>query len=89
VTNEDIAEARIVPGDGPSTFGADITLSTRGAEKMSRASSNHIGKLIAILIDRQIVAAPTLRGPISKLAAISGLHTRAEAQRIADGMIGR
>jgi preprotein translocase subunit SecD len=43
---------------------------------MSRATSHHIGKLVAILINSQIVAVPTLRGPISKLAAISGLHTR-------------
>ena len=44
---------------------------------------------LPILIDGKVVMAPTLRVAISTLAVITGDYTRAEADRIANGMIGR
>ena len=88
-TNEDIAEARVVPGNSASTFGVEVIFNARGAENMSRATSSHVGKPIVMLINGQAVAAPTLRSRISKSAVMSGEFTRSEAGRIADGMIGR
>jgi hypothetical protein len=89
VRNEDIADARVVPLSNPATFGIEITFTSRGAEKMSRATRSHLGKLVAIIIDGQIVSVPVLRSPISKSAVIDGPSTRTEAERIARGVIGQ
>ncbi len=89
VTNSDIAQAHVVQGIGASTFGVSVTFNRYGAVRMSNATQGHIGKTIAILIDGQVAAAPTLRSPISASAVISGDFTKAEAERIAGGIVGR
>jgi SecD-like export protein len=89
VENSDIRAAKVIPGSSPSTFGVEITLSQNGAEKMSRATQEHLGRPVAIVIDGKVVAAPTVRARIGTSAVISGNFTRAEANRIANGMIGR
>jgi len=85
--NADIATATAVAAD--NAFRIDITFNPRGANKMFAATSGHLGKPIAILIDGQVVAAPTVRSPIRGAAQINGNFTRAEAERIATGMIGK
>lgn len=89
VGNSDIAQAQVVQGIGASTFGVSVTFNRDGAAKMSSATHGHVGKPIAVLIDGQVVAAPTLRSPISASAVISGDFTKAEADRIASGILGR
>ena len=59
-----------------------------GAERMRQATTTHLGRPVAILVDGGVVIAPVVRSPISDSAVISGNYTRAEAERIADG-IGR
>lgn len=53
---------------------------------MRRATANHIGRPVASLIDGAVVAAPLLKARISESAVISGAFSRAEAERIADGI---
>ena len=55
VTNGDIAVARVVPGPAPSDYSVGIEFKPSGAEKMRAATGNHIGKLLAILLDGQVV----------------------------------
>ena len=86
VTNEDIAGSSVVPGNRPSQFWIDVRLNASGANKMREATRNHLGKPVAMLIDGEVVAAPTLKSPIGDAAVISGDFTQSEAQRIADGM---
>jgi SecDF, P1 head subdomain len=88
VTNGDIARSRVIPGDTPSHFWIDVQLNSAGAEKMRRATTNHVGKPVAILIDGDVVVAPTLKSAIGAAAVISGDYTQVDAQRIADGMTG-
>jgi len=89
LTNGDIAGAQVVPGSTASTFGVAISLTRDGASKIFGATQGHVGKPIAILIDGQVVTAPTLRSPISTAGVISGDFTKAEAERIASGILGR
>jgi hypothetical protein len=89
VTNEDIAEAKVVPGNSASTFGVEVIFDAIGTEKMLHATSGHLGNPIAMLINGEVVAAPTLRSRISKSAVMDGELSQSEAARIADGMIGR
>lgn len=86
VTNDDIARSSVVQGGGPSRFGVGVQFNAAGAEKMRQATASHVGRLMAILIDGEVVAAPILRGPISSSALISGDYTRAEAERIVNGI---
>ena len=88
VTNSDIAQAQLVQGaDG--RFGVSITFKTAGAGKMRRATQGHIDKPLAILIDGAVVMAPTVRSAIDTSALLSGDYTKAEAERIVAGIIGR
>jgi antitoxin (DNA-binding transcriptional repressor) of toxin-antitoxin stability system len=86
VTNGDIAVARVVPGQGPSEYSVGIEFKPAGAEKMRAATGNHIGKLLAILLDGRVVMAPVLRSPISASARITGNFTRPQAERIVNGI---
>jgi hypothetical protein len=86
MTNDDIAESQIIDGDTPSRFGVAVVFKPAAAERVRQTTARHVGELIAILIDGEVVTAPRLRSPISTLAVISGDYTRAEAERIADGM---
>ena len=89
VANSDIARAQVVPGNTPSTFNVALTFTSEGAAKMSRATQNHVGKPVAILLDGDVVMAPTLKSPIVASAMLTGMYTRAEADRIVAGIIGR
>jgi SecDF, P1 head subdomain len=89
VTNGDIARSAVAPGATPSTFNIGIRFNEAGAEKMRRATADHLGKPIAVLIDGEVVMAPTLRSPVSDSALISGDFSQAEAERIVNGISGR
>jgi hypothetical protein len=86
VTNDDISDSQVIDGETPSGFGVGVTFTAAGAEKMRQTTARHVGELIAMLIDGEVIATPRLRSPISTSAVISGDFTRAEAERIASGM---
>lgn len=89
VTNGDIAQSGVVPGDNASEFWIDVEFTAAGAERMRQATARHIGRPVAILIDGAVAAAPRLRSPIAASAVISGDFGQDEAQAIADGIRGR
>jgi hypothetical protein len=86
VTNSDVAQSRVVQGDNASRFGVAVEFTAAAAQRMRQATASHIGKPAAILIDGEVVMAPTVRAPISTLGLISGDFTRAEAERIVSGI---
>ena len=86
VSNDDIAESWVYQ-DGPG-FGVAVRFLPSGAERMKQATTAHIGRPVAILVDGAVVMAPVIRAPISDSAVINGVYTRAAAERVADG-IGR
>jgi hypothetical protein len=86
VTNGDIAQGRVVEGDGPAHFGVSVQFNAAGTQKMRQATADHVGKPVAILIDGNVIAAPVLRSAIGTSALINGDFTRAEAERIVNGI---
>jgi hypothetical protein len=86
VSNVDVAQSRIVRGQGPSQFGISVEFNAAGAQKMREATARHIGRPLAIIIDGEVVAVPVVRSPISASAVISGDFTQAEAERIVNGI---
>jgi preprotein translocase subunit SecD len=86
VTNSDIASAYVLPNNAAGQFAVAVEFNASGAKKMLRATTTHIGKPMAILIDGQLAVAPLLRSPISTSAVVTGIFTKAEAERIANGI---
>ena len=86
VTNSDIAVTRVMQGPGRSEYAVGIEFIASGAEKMRAATGNHIGRPMAILLDGQVVMAPTLRSPIDASARITGNFTRSQAEKIVKGI---
>jgi hypothetical protein len=87
VSNDDIAQSW-VSQDGQDQFSVVVDLLPSGAERMRQATADHLGRPVALLIDGSVVMAPTVRAPIGSSAVITGHFTRAEADRITNG-IGR
>ena len=70
-------------------FGVAMKFLPSGALRIRQATTAHVGRPLALLIDGRVVSLPTLRSAIGDSANISGAgYTQAEAQRIADS-IGR
>jgi preprotein translocase subunit SecD len=84
ITNNDVVQARVVEGNGQ--FNVAITLTPGGAARMATATSMHVGKPLAIIVNGDVIAAPTVRGQIGSEALITGDFTRVEAERIAAGL---
>jgi hypothetical protein len=85
VSNSDIAAARLVQGS-PTRYSVGIEFNASGAEKMRAATGGHIGQPIAILLDGQVVMAPVVRVSLGASAMITGNFTRAQAERIVEGI---
>jgi len=83
VTNADVVQARVVPGTTGADFSVTVAFSREGAAKMAQATAAHVNKPLAILINGQVVTAPTLRDPVSDSAVIAGDFTSSEAAAIA------
>jgi preprotein translocase subunit SecD len=87
VSNGDIARAEILPRGDASEFVVGVNFTPDGAQKMRAATQSHIGKPVAILVDDEVVMAPTLRSAIGDSAEISGNYTREQAERIVNGFL--
>jgi hypothetical protein len=86
ITNIDIARAYIIQVDHSSQYNVGVEFNPSGTEKVRAATASHIGKPVAILLDGQVVMAPTVREPIAESAVISGHLTKTEAEKIVKGI---
>jgi hypothetical protein len=84
--NSDVVRAEMAR-DAGATFSVVVAFTAAGAAKMRRATRDHLGRPIALLIE--VVAAPVVRSEIGDSAVINGIFTRGEADRIAGGLLGR
>jgi hypothetical protein len=88
VSNSDVEHAEVAR-DAGATFSVVVAFTAAGAAKMRRATSDHIGRPLALLIDGKVIAAPTVRATIGESAVLNGLFSKSEADRIAGGLLGR
>jgi preprotein translocase subunit SecD len=84
VTNGDLLKARVVEISGRYEVG--VTLTPQGAEKMTYATSRHVGRPLAIILDGDIVAVQTVRRALGSEVAISADFTQEDATRIVAGL---
>jgi preprotein translocase subunit SecD len=85
LNNDDIAQSW-VSQDGPDRFSVSVQFLQSAAQRMRQATTAHLGRPMAILLDGKVVMTPVVRSPITDSAMITGNFTRAEAERIADGI---
>jgi preprotein translocase subunit SecD len=62
-----------------------VTFTPSGSEKFLRATDNHVGKRVAILIDGQVVASPSLKSAIRSSAEINGNFTHFRCREDCEG----
>ena len=74
-------------GDTKSSIGIALTFTQEGAAKMRQATEANIGKHLELVIDDKVVMSPVIRSAISDKAMLTGDYTRAEAERIANGLL--
>lgn len=89
VTNADIERCSAIGGSDASRYNIGIEFNATGAEKMRQATLTHEGRPIALLLDGEVVMAPVIRSPIARSAVISGDYSKAEAERIVNGIAVR
>jgi hypothetical protein len=85
VGNDDIAQSWVVD-DGSGQFAVSVEFVPAAADRIRMATSAHIGRPMAVLIDGRVVMAPVVRSEMSTSAAITGDFSRAEAERVAQGI---
>jgi SecD-like export protein len=85
-TNSDIATARVVDGGDASHYAIAVEFNTAAAQKIRSATEKHVGRPLAILLDGQVALVLKVRTPIGGSAMITGDFTKAQAERIANGI---
>jgi TonB family protein len=80
-TWSDVSLARIVDV-GNSGFGVAVTLNSDAAARMATATTAHLNRPLAIILDGRVVAAPTVRAPIGETAMITGITAGAAQELI-------
>jgi preprotein translocase subunit SecD len=89
VTNEDVAQARAVPGSDATRAGVEVVFTPRGAARLHAATAAHLDRPVAVSIDGLVVMAPVVRSPIGERAIVTGDFSREEAERIVRGLTAR
>lgn len=83
----DVKAADVIQRNGRPVI--DVTFTNAGAEKLAKLTGANIGKRIAIIVEGEILFAPTVRDTIKNgRAQISGNFTPEEAEKIAEGIVG-
>ncbi len=82
ITGRDLRNARAAV-DQLNMPSINFTLNRLGAAKLGEFTSQHIGRRIAIVLDGQVVSAPTIQGRIDADGQITGQFTAAEANELA------
>ena len=87
ITNKDILGARVIESAYNRHDGdIEIAFTREGGTRMSKTTSRHIGKLLAVIIDGKVISAPKINATFSDKCVISGHYTRGEAEGIASGI---
>jgi len=72
LTGEDL-ESAVVQPDQTGGYVVDITLRGNGKDKLAEFSTNHVGDVLAIVLDKTVLNVPTIQGPLLEgTASITG-----------------
>ena len=84
VTGKDLKDAQASPGTGGQGASVDLEFNDAGAKLFAEATAKNVGRRLAIVIDKEVISAPTVNEPIPNgRAQITGGFTAEEAQNLA------
>ncbi|MGK9165960.1 hypothetical protein KXR53_06665 [Inquilinus limosus] len=93
LSTPDIASAAVRIDPTSASPVVELTLTLAGRDHLARATTDNVGRILAVLIDEALITAPIIREPIlGGRVQISGLMTAAEATdlaRLLAGAVGR
>ena len=81
ITNEDIAEASVVSTQIIDGYMIGLRLTDTATVRMSKATTDSIGKRMAIILDGKVWSAPTIQSGLSRDIYITGMFTKERAER--------
>lgn len=85
MTGEVITDARVQPGSATEGMAVDFVLDGRGAKLFGDATTEHVKRRLAIVLDGYVQSAPEIREPITGgRGQITGRFDFAEAQDLAN-----
>lgn len=87
VTHRDVTGARAVRGQFAPAFSVEVTFSSQGSKKLTRATKGRVGWRLAILINGGVVSAPVLTSAISDTVVITGTFRQVDAQGLAADLV--
>lgn len=80
----DIASATLGTDPFSASPVVELTLTPSGRDRLARATTDNVGRILAVLVDEALVTAPVIREPIlGGRVQISGMMTAAEATDLA------
>ena len=82
ITGNDLKKAR-ASSDGNGAPAVSFFLKSEGSELFARATADHIGENLAIVLDDKVYSFPTIKGKISDEGQITGSFTQQEANDLA------
>jgi preprotein translocase subunit SecD len=83
VRGTDIRDARASQDQSVGRWETNFVLTQEAAKKFENYTSNNIGNRAAIVVDNQIISAPTIQSRISDTGRITGATTQEEAADLA------
>ncbi|MGH9625521.1 MAG: protein translocase subunit SecD, partial [Bryobacteraceae bacterium] len=83
IHGSDIRNARPEQGQMPGSWDTAFMLSESAAKRFSTYTGSHIGKLLAIVLDGQVLEAPVIKGQISDNGVIEGEASQEDAADLA------
>ena len=84
IANGDVQHASVV--DNAGRFEVALTLGPDGAAKMAAATSKHVGRPLAIILDGEVVSVLTVRETLRDRIVFRADFTGEDARRIASGL---
>jgi preprotein translocase subunit SecD len=84
VTGRDLRSATPAPdGTIPGRYRVNFSISTEAARRFGPFTEQNIGKLLAIVLDRRVYSAPSIRGRIDDSGTIEGQFTQEQSRDLA------
>ena len=77
--------SRIDPNTGDQEYMVEVIFDESGKDVLEKATTEHVGELLIIAIDGEIISAPFIRSPVSDgMIVISGNFTQESAEDLAE-----
>ncbi|CAG1016972.1 Protein translocase subunit SecDF [Anaerolineales bacterium] len=84
MTGAELESVAVAPGSRPGTYQIDFTLKSEGAKIFGDHTSTNVGKILAIVLDKEVISAPSINSAITEgRGTISGDFTSESANAFA------